>query len=975
MPYFADHSGVVRLPIADQCSDAIGVRPAQAAAVHALCAHFFSRVDPALVVMPTGSGKTCVMLLAAFALRPVRVLVLTPSRMVRDQLRDSFEQLALIKKLEAIPLDTPLPKVREVKGRLQTPGAWEELRDCDVVISTVQSASPAIMGIAEPPADLFDLILCDEAHHSAAPSWRSLLDHFSTAKHLLFTATPFRRDMKALKGRIVFEYNLAQARQDGVYGELEYVPVEPESGINPDIALASEAERTMEVDRKAGLQHLLMVRTSQAARAKVLNKLYAEHTNLKLRTILGSHSQKRLTTAVSDMREGKLDGVICVDMLGEGFDLPNLKLAVLHSPHRSLAVTLQFIGRFARTTGANTGNAKFLAVPSEIEIEANKLYVAGAEWNEIVEGASRRRVESEVEARDVIESFHEESIKDAADTTIDLSAIAPYFHVKVIKVPGGVDLSRQLAIPADCEPILHTRSEEHGAVVYVTRSVARCRWSKSDDISDTTHDLYIVYHDEDTELLFICSSRREIGVYDAMVDSVANGEYWRLSPEEVNRVLRNVENASFFSIGMRNRAGFGSAESYRMITGRSADKAVQKADGRFYDRGHCFGKGQSAGKQVTIGFSSSSKVWANKTARLHEFFGWCRQLAVELASDDDVTTKSGLDHLPLSTRITAFPHPLVVADWGETVYRKHGLRLRIEADSETPLEYPLLDFAFRVLESDTEEARFALVGHDLHIEFSFRLDRPRWFEQTTRHIRVECIDAEGRNHEDFTDFIHEHPPAFFTAELSRVDGDFVSNVPESDAPFPAENIEGINWSADGTNPLLEKPGDNGERSLFDWLGDRLLASGAAVIFNDDGSGEAADFISILRTDIGSTVTFYHVKAAGGDPVPGERVGDLYEVAGQAVKSLRLAEKRRLLEHLQRRLKTTKMGAKRLILGTEQDLADLLKTGTIVKYFVAIVQPGVGTNPPEKLSSLLAATNAYVISAQVEPLQVIGTPSL
>ncbi|MFP3442193.1 helicase C-terminal domain-containing protein, partial [Pantoea sp. SIMBA_133] len=42
-------------------------------------------------------------------------------------------------------------------------------------------------------------------------------------------------------------------------------------------------------------------------------------------------------------RESKI--VICVDMLGEGYDLPNLKVAALHDHHKSLAVTLQFIGR------------------------------------------------------------------------------------------------------------------------------------------------------------------------------------------------------------------------------------------------------------------------------------------------------------------------------------------------------------------------------------------------------------------------------------------------------------------------------------------------------------------------------------------------------------------------------------------------------------------------------------------------------
>jgi len=42
--------------------------------------------------------------------------------------------------------------------------------------------------------------------------------------------------------------------------------------------------------------------------------------------------------------------------LGEGFDLPALKVAAIHDPHKSLAVTLQFVGRFARS-GQGLGDA------------------------------------------------------------------------------------------------------------------------------------------------------------------------------------------------------------------------------------------------------------------------------------------------------------------------------------------------------------------------------------------------------------------------------------------------------------------------------------------------------------------------------------------------------------------------------------------------------------------------------------------
>src|SRR5437867_1395705 len=64
--------------------------------------------------------------------------------------------------------------------------------------------------------------------------------------------------------------------------------------------------------------------------------------------------------ALEQLRNRHSRIVVCVDMLGEGYDLPQLKIAALHDMHKSLAVTLQFTGRFTRTE-ANIGEATVIA--------------------------------------------------------------------------------------------------------------------------------------------------------------------------------------------------------------------------------------------------------------------------------------------------------------------------------------------------------------------------------------------------------------------------------------------------------------------------------------------------------------------------------------------------------------------------------------------------------------------------------------
>ena len=275
-----------------------------------------------------------------------------------------------------------------------------------------------------------------------------------------------------------------------------------------------------------------------------------------------------------------------------------------------------------------------------------------------------------------------------------------------------MNLDEQFEIPVEGQPLILRKSDEHHALVCVTRHVGQYRWSREDQLSDVHHELFILCFDEPSGLLFICSSRREVAVYDALVEAVVKGTSRRLSPDEVNRVLRGLGQASFFSIGMRNRSGFGNAESYRMITGKSADKAIQKSDGRFYDRGHCFGRGKENGDDVTIGFSSAAKVWANQRGSLPEFFAWCRKLAAKLVSDSAVSTSSGLDHLPLGRHVREFPPYLVAGDWHEYFYQRDSLRLRFSDTEEFPRS---------ILESGLcpliDQAVFAIEGHERSLNF------------------------------------------------------------------------------------------------------------------------------------------------------------------------------------------------------------------------------------------------------------------
>ena len=97
--------------------------------------------------------------------------------------------------------------------------------------------------------------------------------------------------------------------------------------------------------------------------------------------------------------------VVCIDMLGEGFDLPYLKIAALHDNHKSLAVTLQFIGRFTRKGDpAKIGEATVVTNIADPEAERKlaDLYAEGADWDRIIKRLSEERIAEEIRLQDVV---------------------------------------------------------------------------------------------------------------------------------------------------------------------------------------------------------------------------------------------------------------------------------------------------------------------------------------------------------------------------------------------------------------------------------------------------------------------------------------------------------------------------------------------------------------------------------------------
>lgn len=965
MSYFSDHYKDITYPVGKDGEP--GLHNAQIGAIHAIASHFTLNKEPAIITLPTGSGKTAVLMMYCYLASAERVLILTPGKMLRDQIFDDFKELATLKEIGVLSEMIQPPRVVEIKSKIDSKEKWDALKQYDVVISTPNCVSPEYADIPKPPRGLFDLVLVDEAHHSPARTWNRVLRSFPKAKRVLFTATPFRRDRREIIGKFVYSYPVLQSYKDGIFGKIRFVPVnENDEQINNDHAIAKKAEEVLKKDREKGLDHLLIIRTQTKKRADDLAELYAKHTKLKLDVVHSNHSGRKVKKIIEQLRNKELDGVVCVNMLGEGFNLPQLKVAAIHTPHKSLEVTLQFIGRFARTNAANIGEAKFLAVPSEMEIEGEKLFHEGTVWQEAIIGLSHFRLQEEQETREMLQRFSQPVVSEEDIADMSLFSLNPRQHVKVYHVRGDVDVMKEIELKPPFEVVYRNPSDEVSALVMVTREILKPRWTKLDQFVSVDYELLIIYYDKPTKLLFINSSRALDSLYQDIVRQIAPTAY-PLATNEIMKALLGLKNQVFFNVGLRNRVQTPNTESYRIKAGPNAG-AFEPSEGRMFSLGHVFCTAVEDAKKVTIGFSGSSKIWSTASAQIPRLIKWCSNVATKIKSDGKVQTNSGIDYVTTGERVERLPDGIIAADWDKDAYDYMNpieAAYSLRSGQSATCHISELDVRIDRSQSDGSKVR-VIVGND-HVQctFDFTLDRSSYFEA------VDCIGNEImlRKGEEaqisLLDYLNVNLLHFFTADLALLRGHELFKPPSDRTIFDLTNMLPMSW--EGTD-IQNETGTTG--SVHSFMRNILLTGGYQIVFYDHGTGEVADFVGIKKTDNEVQIELYHCKAAGGTS-PGNRVDDLYEVCGQTVKSVAFANPKKLNSKMLIRGKQSQ----KFLKGTMDDFKKLIEEAKDMRttFEIVIVQPGITKgNLGERMAEILAATSDYVIQGGCQKLKVISS---
>lgn len=339
-----------------------------------------------IVILPTGTGKTGVIGIAPYGISEGRVLVITPSLIIREGISDEFDTRLFSNfwsDKKVIIDDESLPNVYRYAGYKTTGDkkrVLKYLEEAHIVIANIhkvskECSSKTLIDIL--PPDFFDMIIIDEAHHAEAASWKNTLDYFEATKILKLTATPYRADEKELEGKIVYEYALADAIKDKIVKNLvvedftteqlqfevdgKFVSKEEalkemdNNWITRSIAYSEQCSRTIveksierlnQKRRQGNAMHQIIAVACSIEHAKQIKTLYEEY-GLRAEYVSSDRIEESQKIII-ELKKGIIDVVVNVDMLGEGFDHPPLSIAAIFRPFRTLSPYAQFIGRTLR---------------------------------------------------------------------------------------------------------------------------------------------------------------------------------------------------------------------------------------------------------------------------------------------------------------------------------------------------------------------------------------------------------------------------------------------------------------------------------------------------------------------------------------------------------------------------------------------------------------------------------------------------
>ncbi|SNR35218.1 DEAD/DEAH box helicase [Lutibacter flavus] len=958
-----------------------GLRIPQISALYAVLSHLKVSYKSGIVVMPTGTGKTETMLSVLIANRCPKLIVTVPSDALRTQIFDKFLNLGLLKEFGIIGDKSLYPKVGILKQKFDSLDELEDyFNNCNVIVTTMNIVANSSIKHQTKISELCSHLFIDEAHHVKATSWDLFRKRFDEEKVLMFTATPFRNDQKRLDGKIIFNFSLSKAQEQGYFKKIDFLPIREYDFDKADKLIAEKAVLRLREDISKGHNHIMMARCGTKNRAEFVYEIYKEHSDLYPVIIYSGITNKK--EILENILSKKHKIIIAVDMLGEGFDLPELKIAAFHDIRKSLPVTLQLAGRFTRTKyDEQLGNAAFVVNIADVNVknELSELYAQDADWNLLLSSLSSGEIDDEIAYEEFISGF-----KKLNEATIALQNIRTPLSAVVYKnhTKSWFPNNFKQGMPNfdENDYRFYDINKEKKVLVIVTAQKNNVEWGNFKEIYELNWSVSIIFWESKNNLLFIYSSDKSMNkdIAEALIGKDAE----LINEINVFRSFAGLKRVSLQNVGLKEFLG--KNIRFRMSVGTDVEQALSIAEKERGQKAFVFGVGYENGEKVSLGCSYKGRIWSKLRGGLKEYTEWCKEIGDKL-TDESIDPNQVLKETLMPKEISVRPVGIfpVWIDWHEEMYNHSEMKYTFKIND---VNYNLSNCELKLSNpSDNGPLLFKIATIDKNIEFVLELSEKIINENTICDYKIKKTSIEnviveyGNKVVGIENFLYEYIPTIWFADGSALTGNYYVELKQMIKPFSEDKIIPWNWSGVDTSKEAQGVDPKIPNSVQFKVINELMKDDFDIIYDDDYSGEIADVIAIKQYPDKLKVNFYHLKFAKKGKV-NNSIDNFYEVCGQAQKSIHWKHRNgsEFFDHLLRRETKRRKGKEcsRIEKGTRSDLIKLLgiaKKRITMEFEVFIVQPSLSkAKASTNILTVLGVTENYLKELADINLKVIAS---
>ena len=317
---------------------------------------YSEKINKAMLLSSTGTGKTYASAFAMRELHPERLLFVVHREQIAKQAMSSYRKIFGSEKSYGL-----------------LSGSQKDM-DADCMFSTMQMmAKPEIH--EQFKRDAFDIIVLDECHHAGSESYQRIMGYFKPKFWLGMTASPDTNNYDIydlFDHHIAYEIRLQQALEEDLLCPFHYFGItdleingevfDDSAGLRNFANLVCDARVNYILekaeyfgysgDRVKGLIFCSRKEEARELSKKINLRIKKGGSLYRTEVLTGEDNQARREEVIErltdDEADGRLDYILTVDIFNEGVDIPEVNQVIMLRPTESPVVFIQQLGRGLR---------------------------------------------------------------------------------------------------------------------------------------------------------------------------------------------------------------------------------------------------------------------------------------------------------------------------------------------------------------------------------------------------------------------------------------------------------------------------------------------------------------------------------------------------------------------------------------------------------------------------------------------------